>query len=68
MSDAAGMAAIMMGGPLVIIIALVLGGIAYALQPSMPEYDIQSIMILEVVAIAGIGVAIFGLLSLVGKK
>ena len=68
MSDAAGMAAIMMGGPLVIILALVLGGIAYALQPSMPDYDIQSIMILEVVAIAGIGFAIFGLLALVGKK
>jgi len=60
-------AAIMMGGPIVIVIACVLGGIAYALQPYMPDYDIQSIMILEVLAIIGLGVAIFAFVSLVGQ-
>jgi len=67
MGDAAGMAVIMMGGPIVIIIAAILAGIAYALQPSMPDYDLQSIMILEVLVIIGICIGIFGIVALVGQ-
>jgi len=67
MGDAAAMAAIMMGGPIVIIIVGILAGIAYALQPYMPDYDLQSIMILEVLAIIGLCLGIFGVVMLVGQ-
>jgi len=67
MGDAAAMAAIMMGGPIVIIIVGILAGIAYALQPYMPDYDLQSIMILEVLAIIGLCLGIFGIVMLVGQ-
>jgi len=67
MGDAAGIAIIMMGGPIVIIVAAILGGIAYALQPYLPDYDIQSIMILEVLAIIGLCIGIFGIVMLVGQ-
>jgi len=67
MGDAAAMAAIMMGGPIVIIIVGILAGIGYALQPYMPDYDLQSIMILEVLAIIGLCLGIFGIVMLVGQ-
>ena len=67
MGDAAGMAVIIMGGPIVIIIVAILAGIAYALQPYMPDYDLQSIMIIEVLAIIGLCLGIFGVVMLVGQ-
>ena len=66
MADAQ-MAAVMMGGPLVFIIVAILYGIAYALQPSMPDYDLQSIMIIEVLVIIGLCLGIFGILALVSQ-
>jgi hypothetical protein len=67
MADAAGIAVVMMGGPIVIIVVAILYGIAYFVQPYMPDYDLQSIMIIEVLAIIGLCVGIFGVVALVGQ-
>lgn len=60
--------AMVMGGPAAVIVICILGGIAYAIQPYFPDWDLQSIVVLEVIALIGIGAVIFGLFSLLGQS
>ena len=60
-------AAIFMGGPIVIIAALILGGLAYVLQQKFPDFDLQSIIIIELMIILVVVGVPFMIMQSMGK-